>query len=221
MTKNGKHNIPRPSFITFTGVDDMSLIAGMKKLSARYAIEWGVLVDPEQEGGPLFPGQEDINAIRTSGLRLSAHVCGKPAKDIAEGREPEVDLSGFARLQLNHGREGSSEDVIQNAYSYAVANGLRLALQCQGAFPEDARADWLYDVSFGTGVRPIEWPTLTHGYPFCGYSGGLSAETVVKTLSDVSTSCYDFWIDMESGVRTDGRFDLDKCEQICQLVFAK
>ena len=29
----------------------------------------------------------------------------------------------------------------------------------------------------------------------------------------------DYWIDMESGVRTDGLFDLEKCERVCRLVY--
>ena len=29
------------------------------------------------------------------------------------------------------------------------------------------------------------------------------------------------WLDMESKVRTDGRFDLDKVEKVCQLAWPK
>jgi hypothetical protein len=28
-----------------------------------------------------------------------------------------------------------------------------------------------------------------------------------------------YWIDMESGVRTDGVFDLAKCEAVCRAVY--
>jgi len=215
------NNFVSPSFVTFTGVDDPSHLPAIKELSRKYSIEWGVLIDPAQAGNELFPTIFDLSIIKSQGLRLSAHVCGEPARDIAEGREPRVDLSGFSRLQLNHGREGSSESVVGNAYSYAVSKGLRLALQCQADFPGDSRADWLYDVSFGTGVRPTSWPKLTKSHPFCGYSGGLSPETVVQTLSDIALSEHDYWIDMESGVRTNGALDLDKCEQVCKRVFGE
>jgi hypothetical protein len=28
-----------------------------------------------------------------------------------------------------------------------------------------------------------------------------------------------YWIDMESGVRTDDRFDIEKCRAVCEAVF--
>ena len=43
-----------PAYITFTGIDRADLLPGMLALSARYPIEWGVLLDLAQEGSPLF-----------------------------------------------------------------------------------------------------------------------------------------------------------------------
>jgi hypothetical protein len=212
--------IVKPAYITFTGVDRTELIPGMLTLSARYPIEWGVLIDPEQEEKQLFPTTSERKALLASALRFSAHVCGQPALDIAKGCEPGIDLGGVSRLQLNHSREGSSEEVIANAYAYSARQGLRLALQCQGEFPDDTRADWLYDVSFGTGIVVNEWPQVTHAHPFCGFSGGLSPQTVAESLTKFNAAS-DFWIDMESGVRSDGLFNLGKCEQVCELVYGK
>lgn len=89
-----------------------------------------------------------------------------------------------------------------------------------GRVPIGRAADWLYDVSFGTGVRPTTWPATKAGLPFCGYSGGLGPDTARDTLlkfqiADGGT----YWIDMESGVRTENRFDLAKCEAVCRIVF--
>ena len=208
----------KPSFITFTGVDRAELIPGMIKLAAEYPIEWGILVDPAQEDKTLFPAMEERKKLLSSLLRFSAHVCGKPAQDIACGKEPDIDLEGFSRLQLNHSREGSDGGAISCAYGYCVRHGLRLALQCQGDFPQDTRADWLFDVSFGTGIKVTEWPIVDHDHPFCGYSGGLSPETIKESLTRFRART-DYWIDMESGVRTNGLFDLEKCEQVCRLVY--
>ena len=214
--------IAKPAFITFTGVDRPELLPGMIELAANYPIEWGILIDPAQEEHPLFPARDEISKIVSSPLRFSAHVCGKPAIAIANGHNPDINLSGFSRLQLNHSREGSDEQAIANAYAYAVSTGLRLALQCQGDFPVDSRCDWLYDVSFGTGIKVTEWPTIDEIFPFYGFSGGLSAKTVKDALANfkiTSDPLANFWIDMESGVRTDDLFDLDKCKQICELVY--
>ena len=208
----------KPVFVTFTGVDRSELLPGMLELAAKYPIEWGILLDPDQEDKALFPAGNERNKILSSALRFSVHVCGEPAQDIAGGREPNIDLKGFSRLQLNHSREGSDDKVISNAYNYCIRHGLRLALQCQGDFPRDTRADWLFDVSFGTGTKVTECPVVNHDHPFCGFSGGLSPETINASLTMFHAET-DYWIDMESGVRTDGLFDLEKCERVCRLVY--
>jgi hypothetical protein len=211
-----------PSFVTFTGIDDSTLLPGMLALSARYPVEWGVLLDAAQEGAPLFPLPAVRRALQGAPLRLSAHVCGAAARAIAEGGDPGLDLSGYARIQINHSRSGSSDSEIRNSQLYAARNGVRAALQCQGEFPADARVDWLYDVSFGTGQRPEVWPAIGARQAFCGYSGGLNPDNVAAVLAnlplanDADTA---YWIDMESGVRTGNRFDLAKCEAVCRLVF--
>lgn len=209
-----------PAFITFTGVDHGDLLPGMQALSARYPIEWGVLFDAAQEAAALFPSAAVRAALRGAPLRLSAHICGAAARAIVQGGDPALDLAGFSRVQINHARAGSNDDEIRNSARYAARQGARAALQCQGDFPDDLRVDWLYDVSFGTGVRPSTWPAAHARLPFCGYSGGLGPDTVRATLSRLPIAAgASYWIDMESGVRTDGRFDLAKCEAVCRIVF--
>jgi hypothetical protein len=56
--------------------------------------------------------------------------------------------------------------------------------------------------------------------PFCGYSGGIGPATVVEILGRIAAPDGAlYWIDMESGVRTDGAFDLAKCEAVCRAVY--
>jgi hypothetical protein len=212
----------KPVFITFTGADSVDSIAAMQALSVSYPIEWGVLIDPVQEGNPLFPGEIARRALARSGVRLSAHVCGEAARAIVDGRKPSIDLAGFSRLQINHGRAGSNVQEILNSIDFAAAAGVRAALQCQGAFPSIIGVDWLYDVSFGTGAQAGNWPALSSAQPFCGYSGGLGPDNVRSRLEDVPVAPgVPFWIDMESGVRTQGRFDVEKCRTVCEAVFGK
>jgi hypothetical protein len=212
--------LPAPSFVTFTGIDDSTLLPGMLALSARYPVEWGVLLDTAQEGAPLFPPVAVRRALQGAPLRLSAHVCGGAARAIVEGRDPELDLAGYARIQINHSRSGSSDSEIRNSGRYAARNGVRAALQCQGEFPAEASVDWLYDVSFGTGQRPTTWPAIGARQGFCGYSGGLNPDNVAAVLAHLPLAeDAAYWIDMESGVRTGNRFDLAKCEAVCRAVF--
>jgi hypothetical protein len=215
-------NKTKPAFITFTGVDRADLLPGMHVLSKRFPIEWGVLIDPEQGDRPLYPRQNERQVIQASALRLSAHVCGTAAKSIVEGGDPELDLEGFSRVQINHSRDGSSELEVLNSCAFSARRHIRVALQCQGHFPTDSRVDWLYDVSFGTGKTPSAWPPIISGQPLCGYSGGLSPKTLHDVLPKFPVAQgIPFWIDMESGVRTDGLFDLEKCASVCELVFGK
>src|SRR5882757_5778729 len=210
----------KPAFITFTGVARADLLPGMRVLSRRFPIEWGVLIDLEREDRPLYPRQSERQIIQASALRLSAHVCGAAARSIVEGSEPELDLGGFSRLQINHSRDGSSELEVLNSCAFSARHNVRVALQCQGPFPTDSRVDWLYDVSFGTGKTPSAWPSIISGEPLCGYSGGLSPTTLTGVLPKFPVAQgIPFWIDMESGVRTDGQFDLEKCASVCELVF--
>lgn len=211
-----------PSFIAFTGVDRLDLLPGLKRLSARYPIEWGVLVDPDQEDKALFPNAAVRDGLLAEpGLRWAAHVCGAGAREIvAAPLTTAVAVTGVQRVQINHSFQGSSADQITAARDYGRRMGVRTVLQCAGAFPDEAGVDWLYDVSFGTGVKPEDWPPLRAGGPFCGYSGGIGPATVGDILQRIAAPADAlYWIDMESGVRTDGAFDLAKCEAVCRAVY--
>ena len=212
-----------PAFITFTGADDAKHCEGMVRLTRRYPVEWGILVDREKEGTRLFPPYEHIERFRTLGLRLCAHVCGTLAREIAVGGDPVVDLGGFSRIQVNHGRDGADAAVVSRVARFASKHGVRGVLQCGGPeFPSHAtNVDWLFDVSFGAGVRPDRFPPVRFDHPLCGLSGGINPENVGPTIErkiDVRPGLA-YWIDMESGVRSDGEFDLKLCEAVCRAVY--
>ncbi len=214
--------ITLPAFVAFTGVDDPGLIPGMQALSARYPIEWGILVDDAQTEKPLFPTQAERAAMLASpAIRWAAHVCGEEARRIANAPETAtVDLVGFQRVQVNHSFSGSSSEHIANTVRFGRMRGIRTLLQCSTDFPDDNRLDWLFDVSFGTGMKPKAWPTLPVSGPFCGYSGGIGPANAAATVAAIDAQPGgQFWIDMESGVRTDGYLDLTKCEVVCRAVY--
>lgn len=222
MTQGKQQMHERPAFIAFTGVDHPDLLRGMELLSSRYPIEWGVLVDDAQAHLPLFPDARDRACLLGKrGLRWAAHVCGEQAKLIANHPSvATVDVTGFSRVQINHSTTGSTLEQIDNAAWFGRRHGIRTMLQCSGHFPDECRVDWLFDVSFGTGITPAGWPRIPDRGPFCGYSGGIRPDNVIEVLERIAApkgSLY--WIDMESGVRSDGRFDLEKCEAICRAVY--
>lgn len=211
-----------PTFIAFTGVDSAECLGGMKALARHYPIEWGVLIDDAKTDDILFANPDTRSKLlEAPGLRYAAHVCGEQARLIANApARATVDLCGFQRLQVNHGFSGSSPAQVENCIRFGRARTHRTMLQCLDSFPADARLDWLFDTSFGTGKAPARWPALPGSGPFCGYSGGIRAETVRDILAAVAAPVgSQYFIDMESGVRTGGRFDLAKCEAVCKAVF--
>jgi hypothetical protein len=213
-----------PSFIAFTGVDRPDLLPGMRRLSASYPIEWGVLVDSAQEDSALFPRAEIREALLTERhLRWAAHICGATAKAIAtDPLAAPLAPAGIQRVQVNHSFKGSTPAQVAATRDYGRRLGVRAVLQCSGAFPmAQTGVDWLYDVSFGTGARPDRWPAPPPAEgPFCGYSGGIGPDTVGEILARIAAPAGAlYWIDMESGVRTDGVFDLAKCEAVCRAVY--
>ena len=210
----------KPAFVTFTGVDDPDTVDDLRSLSDRYPIEWGVLVHPGRSEPPFadIPFQ---HRLRRAGLRLSAHLCGPLAAAVAKGRFPQFDLAGFSRVQINCGQRAADEAMVARASRYAACRGVRATLQCGGEFPPDGRVDWLYDISYGTGVRPRWYPQVNHAHPFCGVSGGIGPDNVIELLTSKLSVAngVPFWIDMETGVRTNGKLDLEKCAAVCAAAF--
>lgn len=214
--------LQRPAFIAFTGVDRADLKNGLVALSQRYPIEWGLLVDDARAGNPLFPDATTrAQLLAGAPLRWAAHICGAQAQAIV--RDPlqvSMQLAGFQRAQINHSFSGSDAEQTANAALFARRHGVRAVLQCGQAFPDDSRVDWLFDTSFGTGAAPTRWPMLPRQGAFYGLSGGLNSTNVRQVLENVAPAAGAvYWIDMESGVRTDGWFDLAKCEAVCRAVF--
>ena len=210
-----------PSFVAFTGVDSIDLLPAMQQLSRHYPIEWGVLIDDAKDD--ILFADPDLRGtlLAAPGLHYAAHVCGEQAGLIAnDPASASINLAGFQRLQVNHGFSGSTSEQIGNSIRFGRSQTIRTMLQTLDHFPGDARLDWLYDTSFGTGKTPESWPVIPAGGPFCGFSGGIRAENVGAVIEAIAApQNAQFWIDMESGVRTDGRFDLAKCEAVCRAVF--
>lgn len=212
----------RPDFITFTGIDDHTCTAGMFALAQRYPIEWGVLFSRDRQGiDPRYPGGEAQSRFLwcLPALRMSAHLCGEHSRNIMDGLpiKPPVDFGFFQRIQVNY-HDPIPARIIEFRSGWGRMRCIAQTRTEALAFPRDTSVDWLCDSSGGRGIAPTSWPLHPGGDRLVGYAGGLNADNVGEALHRIN-SAGPFWIDMESGVRTDNRFDLRLCDRVCQAVY--
>lgn len=216
-----------PEFITFTGVDDYTDIGAMSALSDEYPIEWGVLIGG-RPGKVRYPSVARINELvalamniqYTWWFRLSLHLCGTYAQRAMtniELPENEIDIRGFGRVQVN----APTYDM-DALGKLAEKYGVDVIFQHRdGPFPINLPPGVfpLHDPSGGRGTVPSERPIQTANCGLVGYAGGIRPENIHEALDSMNRPV-NYWIDMETGVRTNDRFDLTRCEAVCKAVYS-
>lgn len=205
----------RPKFITFTGLDEKTDLYRCTELAVQYPIEWGVLF-----GGRLgknrYPAFGVVETARLHGLVMSMHLCGPLAARANQGYEiPHIEY--FDRIQVNR-RAGEYD--LDTLRSLASRIGRQIIVQHRAStfdrMPSKNIVP-LQDTSGGRGKLPFYWAEPAHPDQFVGYAGGLNPDNVADAVRHMPAA--NFWIDMETGVRTDDWLDLDKCEAVCRAVY--
>jgi hypothetical protein len=224
--------------VTFTGPDDHTSIDEMLAISKEHPhVEWGILF-PSKGGRSRFPSDAWVGKLIDASLRanvqLSGHLCEPWVAKILAGEMHMMAFSGFSRFQLNtHGVPMATQP---HWYAPLVRMGYEIILQLDGLMSEKLRADLggrhsdvfsgLHDLSHGAGVLPTDWPrTLDIDLKWVGFAGGLGPHNLAEQLPliEQASGGADYWIDMETHVRTDGLFDLQKvreCLRICDAFMA-
>lgn len=204
----------KPAFVTFTGVDKGTDLARVESISRQWPVEWGVLFSPDRQGlEPRYPAMDVVDRIRTIRAAKAAHLCGAHAKAIMAGSWANADFTGFGRIQVNH-RSPDPETIAE----FASRHGISAIAQTRGeTYPKSDAVAWLFDCSGGIGRLPNAWPKHP-GDRLVGYAGGISPDTIAEVLNAVDDSG-PYWLDMETGVRTDDMLDLDKCEAVLRAVY--
>ncbi len=231
----------RLKHITFTGIDAHTDILELQAIQQQYPIaEFGVLTSYHwYENGNRYLDPRLIRSLR--GIdHLSLHICGQAASDAALGQWDEINyltyngLSFFNRFQLNISNRNDKPYCAYRALP--IYGGGEVIIQTRNADYADlfhrtekmwgnlGQFSMLLDASGGKGVDcPINI------YPYSGkigYAGGINPDNVADKLTFLfeHVNKGEFWIDMESGVRTDDWFDLGKVEQVletCQPIIRK
>ena len=222
--------------ITFTGVDDDTDFKRLVSIQQRYPkVEFGILVSRKWfENGKRYLSPFKARELRGLGLRLSAHLCGSIARDaLKEGGFSSIDdfpdiIDVFSRVQLNV----SNYDELESLNPYFLPGHLQEIIIQQACFhnvfmlcriASGEYVSILLDESGGKGIdTPINMPLYLYNV-HVGFAGGINPDNVVVKVREITSlpQVGRFWIDMESGVRTNDHFDLDKVEQVCELVYDK
>jgi phosphoribosylanthranilate isomerase len=233
--------------VTITGADDAVNIQDLLALSRQYPfVEWGLLlVKEDRMGTPRNPSLSWIanffEACFDTDImpNLSAHLCGQRARDVVTNQFLWLPPNGilFDRVQLNLrvnlmgdidldklGRlqfisPGRPEFILQyhgvekRWLNVEKISGLNPTIPVKGAIAV------LFDASGGKGISPNSWQPPFYGMR-CGYAGGLNPDNLEEQLTKIAFVAGDetVWIDMETGVRTDNQFDLDKVNRCLEIV---
>jgi len=217
--------------ITLTGADDNTKHLDMMTLTKKYPrVEWGILI-----GGSLdksrYPSDEWMKELSKWDLPISVHVCGKWSRELLEGKcPPHVKMLNAQRVQLNcaFGKRKITNDVIKKAANVTAQNGAKLILQVGNPIstlyhhPPTPHMDVLFDASGGRGQEIKELPKPVDNIGWNGYAGGIGLDNLTPTLDKINImhGLRNSWIDMESKLRKDDKFDLDTCEEILQYCHA-
>ena len=221
--------------ITFTGIDERTSVYDLKAIQEQFPFaEFGVLMSRHwRENGNRFPSPSVIASFLGRGVNLSAHLCGGIAKDAymgnmtsaIEASELTLLSDDFKRVQLNIApyKELQIKRKLDNY-------GKEIIIQQKSPNREDMKPfmdffrvnpqlkpTMLIDPSGGLG-RDMGLD-IAEIKSKVGYAGGINAQNVdakLRILMNLDT-VGSFWIDMESGVRTDDWFDTDKVVEVLRI----
>lgn len=222
--------------VTITGADDNTDIKLLQEIQKKFPfVEWGILISTNQNRN-RYPSEEFIFSLRNCELNLSLHVCGKHSRTIMKDGMFDVisKYDWFSRYQVNFNFEKTEHNlynylnliskfpakkfIIQdNESNQKHIDSIIREIENDDFFPKNTNI--LYDSSSGRGT---EIKSITQPYKdiYTGYSGGLNPENVEsfceKLIKFDNNS--NIWIDMESGVRTDDLFDIDKVVKVLEIV---
>ncbi len=225
--------LPNFKGVTLSGPDPDTPVAALVELQKRYPfMEIGVLWSLNRAGTPRYVTRQWIEQASDAGLRFSLHLCGAVARDwVEKGVVPEI-VGRPQRIQINCNgmtagcdwwiHMGVISANVRHRFGYEAAFIVQTADAVGGFVVGAAQHDYgdtvmpLFDQSGGRGLSPGAWPRPLPSTT-CGYAGGLTPDNVVAEAGYISWIAGNFWIDMESGLRTNDVFDLTKAERVLEL----
>ena len=212
--------------VTFSGIDAWTKAQDILAIYEKYPFtEFAYLYTESKKAGNRYPQPVILKAFKKARIPMAVHICGKAAHEVMKTGDwsPVYASIGqymdmFERIQINIPKTSHfSRNVVfpeGKKIIIQIHPGTEEMFECYKTNPS---VQGFQDGSGGHGITASEWmPPETE---FFGYAGGIGPENVVETIRKISSVCRtDFWIDMETGIRTNDKFDVKKCEQVCKAI---
>ena len=221
--------------ITFTGIDARTDLQELQAIQQQYPLaEFGVLTSYHwSENGNRYLNPAFLSNLYAGNgeLNLALHICGSAAHDAAVGDWYKIDehlfgaLNMFKRIQLNVANRTDNPKYLWSTHysgqelivQQRNAEDVALYAATRSEFEYVCPVSVLLDSSGGQGIDTPLKVLKTFGK--VGYTGGINPDNVAEKLSFLLQNVHmgEFWIDMESGVRTDDWFDMDKVRRVLEI----
>jgi len=226
--------------VTISGADDRVSPSKLLELSERFPfVEWGILLSQSRAGRSRYPSPKWLCKLRetTQGsqhrIKLSAHLCGSNARRFMDGEDValkigEAYVGVFERIQINGFDMSTSSAFIEKAQSMSShfefilqAQSERAIFACTWVASAIERCSVLFDPSGGRGtdLRTAGLPRHVEPWLPLGFAGGIDPDNAEEIVGLIDGRGFrrdraDVWIDMESGVRTNDEFDIEKVVRV-------
>lgn len=229
--------------LSITGADNLVSIDALQLMTQQFPqLELAILYFPEKENQFRNPGLDWRNEFfsKIPKENTAIHLCGQQVFETILSDEfkqsqllSELKKTQRVQININARKDIFSHTDIQNIYSTLLQYDLNLILQYH-----ERSKDWilpfiankelqnihiLLDASLGKGVAPekfeIPKELQSLNYPI-GFAGGLNPDNISNIYNQVKPfNLPKYWLDLESGCRTDNIFDLIKAQKLCEKVF--
>lgn len=211
--------------VTLTGVDNRTCVTDLIELNQKYPfVEFGVLISKNNSNKNTvnrYPNLTILKRLKNQGLNLSCHICGSIARDIVQRNDWRgvknllgKDFDIFQRFQLNV----SNVHIFVDNISFPKDKQFIIQINDNTSLYDcykdnsDVNVVGFLDKSGGKGIVSEGWIIADR---YFGFAGGIGPDNVISVVEDLLIlNDYDFWIDMESSIRTNDWLDISKCQDV-------
>ncbi len=228
--------------LSITGADNLVDVNDLKRLASKpytFELELAILLMQEKQGVLRYPTFEWRQSLyqKIAKENMAIHLCGKDVFDeiLQDDFEQSIllkELKSVNRIQININARNDifSQEQIHSIYQKLLDHDLTIILQYHTRSHEyindfldshsSNKIHILLDESLGKGMTPDHFmiPDCFYNYTsHIGFAGGIAPHNLQDIHKEVKKLNHPlYWLDLESGARTNNVFDLIKVYQLCK-----